>query len=89
VATEEGCDAFRQPEVPGMRAAVAQQGVVGQDPAGRGACDRQGGGAGLSTANVIDYGWTRSTYQSRSVLITCPHCGHTVTLRDKKSHGLW
>ena len=45
--------------------------------------------AGTSTANVIDYGWTRSTYTSRSVLITCPRCAHTITMRDRKSHGLW
>ena len=23
---------------------------------------------------MINYGWTRSTYRSRSVLITCPQC---------------
>lgn len=47
------------------------------------------GSAGVSTANVVDYGWTRSTYRSRSVLITCPQCGHTVTVRDRKSQGFW
>ena len=45
--------------------------------------------AGTSTANVLDYGWTRSTYKSRSVLITCPQCEHTITVRDKKSQGFW
>ena len=45
--------------------------------------------AGTSTANVIQHGWTRATYRSRSVLIACPQCGHTVTVRDKKSQGFW
>ena len=44
---------------------------------------------GTSTANVLDYGWTRPTYMSRSVLITCPKCGHTDTVRDRKSQRFW
>jgi predicted RNA-binding Zn-ribbon protein involved in translation (DUF1610 family) len=44
---------------------------------------------GTSTANVIQHSFTRSTYASRSVLITCPNCGHTDTVRDRKGHGFW
>ncbi len=45
--------------------------------------------AGTSTANVLRHGWTRSTYKSSSVLITCPQCEHTVTVRDKRSQRFW
>jgi predicted RNA-binding Zn-ribbon protein involved in translation (DUF1610 family) len=45
--------------------------------------------SGTSTANVDQYGWTRSTHSSRSVLITCPKCGHQVTARDRRSQGFW
>ena len=45
--------------------------------------------SGTSTANVLQHGWTRSTYSSRSVLITCPKCGHTDTVRDRKSGQFW
>jgi endogenous inhibitor of DNA gyrase (YacG/DUF329 family) len=45
--------------------------------------------SGVSTANVAQYGWTRSTHMSRSVLITCPKCGHDVTVRDRRSQRFW
>lgn len=45
--------------------------------------------AGTSTFNVDTYGWTRGTYASRSVVITCPKCGAEATVRDRRTQRFW